>query len=221
MFDDQALRESVMAELEWEPRVNAAHIGVAVKEGVVTLSGIVDSFAEKAAAERAVGRVRGVRAIAEEIEVRLPSEQKHGDEEIAERALRILAWDIEVPHERLKVKVERGIVTLTGEVPRWFQREAAAADIRRLGGVLGVVNLVQVTPQHRGGADADVVRQKIEAALRRNAEMEAEGVRVEVSNGTVTLRGSVRTWAERAVAESAAWAAPGVQHVSDELHVRP
>jgi len=221
MHDDQVLREAVMAELEWEPRVNAVHIGVTAKDGVVTLSGIVDSFAEKAAAERAVGRVRGVRAVAEEIEVRLPHEQKHADEEIAERALRILAWDIEVPHERIALRVEHGVVTLTGQVSRFFQREAAAADIRRLGGVRGVVNLIEVTPNHRSGADAELVRQKIEAALRRSAEMEAEGVRVEVNDGRVTLHGSVRTWAERAIAESAAWAAPGVQQVTDELHVRP
>lgn len=221
MVSDHALRDAVMAELEWEPRVLAAHIGVAVRGGVVTLSGIVDSFAEKIAAERAAARVRGVRAIAEEIEVRLPHERKCADEEIADRALHILAWDVEVPHERIRVQVEHGIVTLRGEVARFFQREAAAAAVRRLGGVRGVINLIEVMPHHRGGVDADVVREKIEAALRRSAEVEASGVRVEVNDGHVTLSGSVRTWAERAVAESAAWAAPGVHHVSDELHVWP
>ena len=221
MNDDQVLRAAVMAELAWEPSVDAAHIGVTAHEGVVTLSGFVGSFAEKAAAERAASRVRGVRALAEEIEVRLPNEQKRADDEIAERALRMLAWDIEVPHERIKVKVEHGVVTLTGEVPRRFQREAAAADMRRLGGVRGVVNLIQVTPQVAQGVDPDLVKQKIEAALRRSAELEAEGVHIDVNGGQVTLRGTVRTWSERAVAESAAWAAPGVLQVFDDLQVHP
>jgi len=221
MHDDQVLRESVMAELEWEPRVNAIHVGVAVKDGVVTLRGIVDSYAQKVAAERAAGRVRGVRAVAEEIEVRLPNDRKLADEAIAERVQRILAWDIEVPEEHIRVRVEHGMVTLTGEVPRFFQREAAAAAIRRLGGVRGVVNLIEVAPHHRGGGEADLVRRKIETALRRNAEVEAEGVRVELNDGLVTLHGSVRSWAQRAVAESIAWAAPGVQHVADALHVWP
>lgn len=221
MPDDQTLRAHVIAALEWEPSVDAAHIGVTAKDGIVTLSGFVDSFAAKAAAEHVASRVRGVRAIAEEIEVRLPHHQKRADAEIAERALRMLAWDVEVPHDRIQVKVEHGVVTLTGDVAYQFQRAAAEADMRRLGGVRGVVNLIRLTPSAMAGADADLVKQKIESALRRNAELEAEGVQVEVQGGNVTLRGRVKTWWERSVAEQAAWAAPGVTNVSDELQVEP
>ncbi len=221
MQDDRALRAAVMAELDWEPSLDAAHIGVAANAGVVTLSGFVSSYAEKAAAERAARRVRGVRALAEEIEVRLPQFQKHGDDEIAERTLRILAWDVEVPDQNIQVKVEHGVVTLSGEVDRWFQREAAAADVRRLGGVRGVVNLLVVKPARPPAPDTNLVKEKIEAALRRSAELEAEGVDVEVQGGQVTLRGAVRTWAERMVAESAAWAAPGVTQVENALRVQP
>lgn len=218
MSDDQRLRANVEAELAFQPSVDAAHIGVTAKNGVVTLSGFVDSFAARAAAERAAGRVRGVRAIAEEIEVRLPQHAKHADDEIADRALRLLAWDIEVPEDRIKVRVEHGTVTLTGEVAFQFQRAAAEADVRRLGGVVRVVNLIRLTPV---AADADVVRQKIESALERTAAVEAEGVRVEVRGSHVTLRGRIGSWRERMAAEQAAWAAPGVAQVSNELRVEP
>lgn len=219
MPDDQSLRAAVMAELAWEPSVDAAHIGVTARDGIVTLSGFVDSFAAKAAAERAASRVRGVRAIAEEIEVRLSNHQKRADDEIAERVLRILAWDVEVPEERITVKVEHGVVTLTGDVGFQFQRAAAEAAVRRLGGVRGVVNLIHLTPAGAPAADPDLVREKIEAALRRSAELEADGVQVDVQDGRVRLSGRVRTWWERNVAESAAWSAPGVTQVSDELTV--
>lgn len=221
MPDDQTLRATVMAELEWEPSVDAAHIGVTAKDGVVTLSGFVDSYPGKAAAERAARRVRGVRAIAEEIEVRLPNDQKHADDEIAERALHILAWDVEVPHERIKVKVEHGMVTLEGDVAYQFQRAAAEADVRRLGGVTGVVNLMRVMQSAGRRPDADVIREKIERALRRNAELEAARLAVDVEGGRATLRGSVKTWWERDIAEGAAWAAPGVSQVKNEIEVRP
>ena len=146
MSDDLALQARVMEELAWDPAVDPAQIGVAARHGVVTLSGIVESFAAKAAAERAAGRVRGVRAIATEIEVRLPADHHRADAEIAERALRLLEWDVEVPHERIRLRVEHGLVTLTGEVGYHFQRAAAEADLRRLGGVRGVTNLIRVVP---------------------------------------------------------------------------
>lgn len=218
MSDDRRLRANVEAELAFEPSIDAAHIGVTAKDGVVTLSGFVDSFAARAAAERAAGRVRGVRAIAEEIEVRLPQQSKHADDEIADRALRLLAWDIEVPDDRIKVKVEHGTLTLTGEVAFQFQRAAAEADVRRLGGVRRVVNLIRLTPV---AADASLVRQKIESALERTAALEAEGVRVEVQGSHVTLHGRIRSWWERMAAEQAAWAAPGVAQVTNELRVEP
>jgi osmotically-inducible protein OsmY len=210
-----------MAELEWEPSFDAAHIGVTAKNGVVTLSGFVDSYAAKAAAERAAGRVQGVKAIAEEIEVRLPAQQKHADDEIAERTVRILAWDVEVPNERIQVKVEHGVVTLTGDVNYQFQRAAAESAVRRLGGTRGVINLIRVVPAAVPSMDPDIVRQRIENALRRSAEIEASHIDVGVEGGKVTLRGQVRTWFERSVAEHAAWGAPGVTEVKDELRVHP
>jgi osmotically-inducible protein OsmY len=220
MPDDATLQAMVMAELEWEPSLDAAHIGVAAKHGVVTLTGFVDNYAAKAAAERAASRVQGVKAIAEEIEVRLPNAVKHADDEIAERAVRILAWDIEVPRDRIHVKVEHGVVTLLGDVNFQFQRSAAEAAVRRLGGVRGVVNLIGVVPAAGSRTDPDLVQQKIENALRRNAEIEASHIRVSIDGSKITLRGQVRTWFERSVAENAAWAAPGVTEVRDELQVQ-
>jgi osmotically-inducible protein OsmY len=220
MPDDATLQTMVLEELEREPSVNAAHIGVTVNDGVVTLSGFVETYAAKAAAERAASRVRGVKALAEEIEVRLPNAQKHADDEIAEQVLRILAWDTEVPHERLHVKVEHGIVTLTGEVTHQFQRAVVESTIRRLAGVRGVANLLCVLPVTTQVTDPNVVRQKIEHALRRNAEIEASHIDITVDGGTVTLRGHVMSWSERSVAENAAWAAPGVSEVKDELEVK-
>ncbi|MDE2582646.1 MAG: BON domain-containing protein [Rhodospirillales bacterium] len=221
MPDDQTLQALVMEELEWEPSLEAAHIGVTAEAGVVTLSGHVASYAAKAAAERAAGRVRGVKAIAEEIEVRLPEDHKRSDTEIAERALRILSWDVEVPADRIQVKVEHGMATLSGDVGYYFQKAAAEADIRRLGGVRGVVNLVRVAPAAQPAGDPAAVRQKIESALRRNAEVEAGHILIGVEGGRVTLRGSVKTWWERQVAETAARSAPGVTEVNDEIDVRP
>ena len=221
MQDDQSLQALVMEELEWEPSFDAAHIGVAAKDGVVTLSGHVDTYAAKAAAERAASRVRGVKAIAEEIEVRLAEDHKHSDPEIAERAVRILGWDVEVPADRIQVKVEHGLVTLTGEVGYHFQKAAAEADVRRLGGVRGVINLVRVAPGALAAGDPAAVREKIETALRRNAEVEATHILIGVEGRRVVLRGTVKTWWERQVAEAAARSAPGVVEVKDEIEVRP
>jgi osmotically-inducible protein OsmY len=220
MPDDATLQALVMEELEWEPSLDASHIGVAAKDAVVMLSGYVDSYAAKEAAERAAHRVQGVRAIAEELEVRLASDPKHGDAEIAERALRILAWDIHVPDERIQVTVEHGIVTLTGDVSHQFQRTQAETDIRRLGGLRGIVNLLRVVPPVPT-INSNLVRQKIDSALRRNAEIEASRIQVSSEGGTVTLRGQVRSWFERNAAENAAWAAPGVTQVRNELRVQP
>ena len=215
-MNDNELRNLVLEELEWEPSVDAAHIGVVAQDGVVTLSGFVENFAEKMAAERAARRVKGVRAIAEEIEVRVPSHRKGADDEIAHRAVSLLNWDIEVPGERLGVKVEHGVVTLTGDVDWQFQKHAAERDIRRLSGVTGVINAIVVRPSVAPSA----VRERIEAALRRHAELEATGLEVAVSGGMVTLRGTVNTAWERSAAEDAAWAAPGVSQVVNQIAVR-
>lgn len=212
-MEDLSLREYVLSELEFEPSVNAAHIGVAVENGIVTLSGHVGSFAEKLAAERVVQRLKGVRAIAQEIEVRFPGDKKTDDDEIAQRALKIIAWDTTIPDEKVKIKVQKGWITLSGDVDWYFQRIAAEAAIRKLSGVTGFTNSIAVKPP----VQASDIKQRIEGALKRNAELEAEQIRVLVSGGHVTLEGKVKAWHERAVAERAAWAAPGVVAVVDHL----
>ncbi|WP_186420842.1 BON domain-containing protein [Bosea sp. CS1GBMeth4] len=212
---DLALRENVLGELEFEPSLNAAHIGVAVEKGVVTLSGHVGSYAEKLAAERVVQRVKGVRAIAQEIEVRLPSDKKTNDDEIAQRALSVISWDTTIPDDRLRIKVQDGWITLAGEVEWYFQRQAAEAAVRKLSGVAGVIDLIVVRPR----VEATDVKHRIENALLRNAELEAGQIRVEVSGGRVKLEGKVKAWHERDVAKRAAWAVPGVTAVEDHLAI--
>jgi len=219
MVDDTTLQSMVMDELVWVPNVDAAHIGVAAHDGVVTLTGIVSTFAEKFAAERAVRRVKGVRGIAEEIVVRPPSAHKRADEEIAERALKILAWDVEVPDQELQVKVEKGILTLTGIVANQFQKRKAEDDIRRLSGVTAIVNLIEVRASAIDAAHAGGLHQKIEDALRRSAELEAAHITVTVQGGKAILQGRVKSWWERGIAENAAWAAPGIMEVDDRIVV--
>jgi len=212
---NEDLRRNVLNELAWDPTFDATHIGVAADNGVVTLTGHVSTYAEKLAAERAAQRVTGVRGIAEEIEVRPPYAKKTKDDEIAERAVRILQWDVSVPPGRILVKVEKGWVTLTGTVDWDYQRGAAAADIQKLSGVVGLMNLIKVEPAVRA---ADV-KQKIEDAFRRNAVLDAGEIRVSAVDGTITLNGRVRNWSERNTAERAAWSAPGVTAVEDRLLV--
>jgi osmotically-inducible protein OsmY len=214
-MSDVSLRQDVLDELEFDPTVDAARIGVAVDKGVVTLTGHVGSYAEKVAAERIVQRVKGVRGIAQEIEVRYPSEKRDNDDQVAERAAKILDWDATIPPGKVKVKVEKGWVTLNGEVEWQYQRVAAELAVRKLSGVLGVTNIIAVRPR----LDAANVKHRIEDALKRNAELEAEGIRVAVTGSKVTLEGKVRAWHERGVAERAAWAAPGVIAVEDRLIV--
>lgn len=212
-MDDISLRQDVLDELEFEPSLDAAHIGVAVEDGVVTLSGHVSSYAQKIAAEKAIQRVHGVRAVAEELQVRYPNDKKVADDEIAQRALAIIAWDATVPDNQVKVKVEKGWVTLSGEVGWQYQRSAAEQAVRKLSGVRGVTNLLAVRPQ----IEASDVRRHIEGALKRSAEVEAEGIRVQVEGGKVKLTGRVQNWHERNVVERAAWAVPGVHSVDDQL----
>ncbi|HKH80666.1 MAG TPA: BON domain-containing protein [Methylovirgula sp.] len=214
-MSDKALRQDILDGLEFEPSIDAAHIGVAVADGVVTLTGYVGSYAEKTMAEHVVRRVKGVRAIAEEIEVRFPARKKTADDEIAKRALAIIAWDTTVPNEELQVKVQHGWITLSGEVEWHFQRTAAEYAVRKLSGVVGVTNLISVRPQ----IDAEDVKQRIENALKRSAEIEADTIRIAVTGSKVTLEGKVNAWHEREVAERAAWAAPGVSAVEDRLTV--
>ena len=217
MISDLQLRQDVLDELEFEPSVNAAHIGVTANHGVVTLTGFVTSYAEKTMAERAVRRVKGVKAIAEEIEVRLPSDLKRADDEVAARAIDILKWQVGVPADRIKVKVEKGVVTLSGEVDWQFQKTEADHVVHKLSGVAGVLNQIRVaSPVH-----AIEVKEKIEKALQRSAELEASRITVETEGGRVILKGKVHAWYERDIAERAAWSAPGVTEVLDRLTIEP
>jgi osmotically-inducible protein OsmY len=215
MTTDLQLRQDVLDELEFEPSVNAAHIGVAANRGVVTLTGFVTSYAEKAAAERAARRVKGVKAIAEEIEVRLPSDTKRADDEIAARAVDILKWQVGLLADRLTVKVEKGIVTLTGDVEWQFQKMDAEHVVHKLSGVIGVVNQIRVA----AAVNAFDIKEKIQKALQRSAEVEASRINVHTEGGRVILSGRVRAWYERDMAERAAWSAPGVTEVQDQLTI--
>lgn len=218
MNEDLQLQKMVIDELEFEPSVKAAHIGVSVRDGVVTLSGHVESYAEKFAAERAACRIKGVKAIAQELEVQLPFEHKTADDEIAARAVHLLDWDVAIPRGRISVKVEHGIVTLNGAVDWAYQRAEAEYDVRKLTGVKGVINDIMIVPR----ADIEDVRAKIRAALERNAELEANNITVSVADGKVTLGGKVKAWTEREAAERAAWSVAGVRQIEDHIElVRP
>ena len=215
MSDELKLQQRVIDELEFEPAVNAAHIGVSVRGGVVTLTGHVESFAEKFAAERAARRVKGVTGVAQEIEVRLAEDKKTADDEIAQRAVKLLEWDVAVPSDAIAVKVEHGIVTLAGTVDWGFQRAEAEYDVRKLGGVKGVVNLIAIRPKVR----AEEVRSRLNAAFERNADLEAKHLTIDVIDGKVVLAGEVASWAEREAAERAAWSVPGVTAVDDRIAI--
>jgi osmotically-inducible protein OsmY len=214
-MSDKTLRQAVMDELEWDPSFNAQHIGVAVEEGVVTLTGHVGSYVERLAAEKAVKRVKGVRAIAEEIEVRFAGDKKTSDDQIARRALDVIAWDSTIPKDKIQIKVQNGFVTLAGEVDWFYQRDDAEAAVRKLTGVKGLSNEIKVKPQVRGSD----IKQRIETALKRNAEVEAEAIKVTVQDGRVILDGKVKAWYERELAERTAWSAPGVVSVEDRISI--
>jgi osmotically-inducible protein OsmY len=217
MKTDLQLHKDVIDELRWDPRVNEAEIGVSAKGGVVTLTGSVDTYAQKYVAERAVEKVTGVRAVADELNVRPTGAFLRNDTDIAHSAVNALAWDIEVPEDKITAKVDSGWITLKGEVNWNYQKIAAERAVRYLAGVKGISNLIEVKPK----VSALVVKSKIEAALKRNAELDAKRITVEAADGKVTLKGNVRSWTERTDAEHAAWAAPGVKEVDDRLLVTP
>jgi osmotically-inducible protein OsmY len=212
---DSQLKKDVESELEWDAVVKSNNVGVAAKDGVITLSGHIDSYAEKYAAERAVQRVQGVKGLAVELDVRLGSSAKRTDADIASAAESALRWHALVPEDRIKVMVEKGWVTLSGEVDWEYQRNYAMKAVRPLTGVLGVTNSMSVKPL----VTPANIKNRIQGALERQADREARNIEVVVSGHSVTLKGQVHSWAERTAAQGAAWSAPGITSVVNDLRV--
>jgi osmotically-inducible protein OsmY len=215
MSHDSQLQQAVLAELSWEPSVVAAHIGVAANSGVVTLTGHVDNYAQKHAAEMAAGRVKGVKAVAEELEVRLPFDMKRGDDDIAAAAINRLVWDVSVPRDTVKVRAENGWVTLTGEVAWHYQKDAAEQDVHHLMGVIGVSNQITIKPQ----VNTVNISDDITHALHRSWFFDPKTITVSAQGGNIRLSGSVHTWHDRQVAAETAWAAPGATSVENDIAV--
>lgn len=216
MSSDNELKQAVFDEMRWEPSVEAAHIGVTAKSGVVTLTGHVDTYAQKSDAEKAASRVKGVKAVVENIEVKLPSSYERDDEDIAAAAIDRLGWNSSIPEDAVKVKVEGGWVTLTGEVAWNYEKSAAEGDIRTLMGVTGVSNQILLKPSLISTSD---VRNDIERALHRSWYYDPNTIKVAADGGKITLTGTVTTWNARQLAGSAAWSAPGATSVENEISV--
>ncbi len=214
---DEAIQADVLEELKWDTRVQPNEIGIAVKDGIVTLTGWVDSYLKKMAAQEAAHRVRGVKAVANDIEVRLPGSAERTDADLAKAVLNALRWEANIPAGKLDVTVSQGWVTLKGEVEYGFQKRDAERAVQRLSGVKGVTNLITIKPL----VSPTDLNQQIERALVRNAETDARQITVEVQGGKVILRGTVRSYAEKQAAEDTAWSAPGVSEVDNQIMISP
>ena len=215
MFSNLELQKRILDALDWDPSLDASRIGVAVKDGIVTMTGQVPSYTERLEAERAIKRIAGVKGLANDLEVRLPGDMRRSDGDLAAAGVKALEWDVQVPHQAIKLRVENGWITLEGQVQWQFQREAAEQAVRHLLGVRGVNNQIALAPR----VTPDDLKSRIEAALKRHAELEARKIRVDTRGGLVVLEGAVHSWAERDEAERAVWAAPGVNAVDDRLAV--
>jgi osmotically-inducible protein OsmY len=223
MKTDTELQQDVMNELKWEPTIRAAEIGVGVTDGVVTLSGYVHTYGEKWTAERAAARIFGVKAVVEELKVRLPDAFQRPDEDIAQAAANTLQWNVWLTHmiDRIEVVVENGWINLSGDVDWWYQKDAAEDTVRKLLGVRGLSNNIAIAPRSPITVDEQDVKDEIESAFQRNALLDSRRITVETRGGKVILKGSVRNWAEREQVEWAAFAAPGVSEVENNIIITP
>jgi len=213
MKTDFEIQKDVMAELKWEPMLNAAEIGVAVKNGIVTLTGMVSNYAKKSAAEHATLRVKGVLAVAEELEVKLGEGEKITDSEVAANVVNTLRWNTSIPDEQIKIRVTNGWVYLSGEVNWNFQKDAVINAIRGLKGIKGVNNEITIKPR----VQTAIIKENIRKALQRKATFEVDNIKIETIGDRVVLKGAVKSWDERKAIANAAWSAPGVASVDDEI----
>lgn len=213
---DIDLRKDVLDELEWDPSIDARTIGVAVEDGIIALTGHVASYADKTNADKIVKRVHRVQGVANDLEVKPPTSYERDDVDIARSAVNALEWNAAVPKDRIKVSVTKGWVTLEGEVDWYYQKRAAEDAVGLLAGVRGVADKVTVKARQ---AKVEDVKEKIEAALKRNAEVDAKHIAIQASGSSVTLSGTVRSWVERQDAVNAAWSAPGVTSVLDQIRI--
>jgi osmotically-inducible protein OsmY len=214
---DEDIQRDVLEELKWDARVRPNEIGVAAKDGVVTLTGWVDSYLKKLAAEEDAYRVPGVKAVVNDIEVRLPGSAERTDADLAKAVINALKWHAGIPADKIQVTVDHGWVTLRGQVDFAFQKRLAERAVERLSGVIGVTNLIQVKTQQPPSPEA--LKGQIEKALIRNAEIDARRITVEVQGSKVILRGTVSSYAEKKAAEETAWSAPGVTEVDNRIIV--